>query len=76
MQKKLLMKIVFFGVIGGFHLKFNNNQTKETVKYFKQNNIQIVMPSHYTELPALSVFYNEFGGEQVKAGNLYTFEEF
>ena len=64
-----------FGVIGGFHLKHNNRQTKETVKYFKQNNIQIVMPSHCTELPALSVFYNEFGGEQVKAGNLYTFEE-
>lgn len=64
-----------FGVFGGFHLKFNNKQTKETVKYLKKNNVEVIMPSHCTDLPALSVFYNEFKGEQVRAGNLYTFEE-
>lgn len=64
-----------FGVFGGFHLKFNNKQTKETVEYMKQNTVEIIMPSHCTDLPALSVFYREFKGEQVRAGNLYTFDE-
>lgn len=63
-----------FGVIGGFHLKFDNKQTRETLNYLKAQNPEIVMPSHCTELPALSVFYNEFGGEQVRAGTLYTFD--
>lgn len=63
-----------YGVMGGFHLKFNNKQTQETLAYFKNEAPEIVMPSHCTELPALSVFYNEFGGEQVRAGTLYTFD--
>ncbi len=64
-----------FGVIGGFHLKQMNKQTIETIQYFKKLGIQVVMPSHCTELPALSAFYAEFKGEQVKAGTLYTFDE-
>jgi 7,8-dihydropterin-6-yl-methyl-4-(beta-D-ribofuranosyl)aminobenzene 5'-phosphate synthase len=62
------------GVIGGFHLRFNDKQTQETIHYFKQIKPEIVMPSHCTGLPALSAFYNEFGGEQVKSGVLYTFD--
>jgi 7,8-dihydropterin-6-yl-methyl-4-(beta-D-ribofuranosyl)aminobenzene 5'-phosphate synthase len=73
--KKVMNENQVFGVIGGFHLKFNNKQTQETLEYFKQNNIKVVMPSHCTELPALAVFHNEFGGEQVKSGTLYTFDE-
>jgi 7,8-dihydropterin-6-yl-methyl-4-(beta-D-ribofuranosyl)aminobenzene 5'-phosphate synthase len=64
-----------FGVIGGFHLRANNLQTQETLRYFKENKIEIVMPSHCTELPALSLFNQEFGGEQVKSGRLFTFAE-
>jgi len=64
-----------YGVIGGFHLKLNNRQTQQTIEYFKELNIQVVMPSHCTELPALSQFFDAFGGEQVKAGTLYTFGE-
>lgn len=63
-----------YGIMGGFHLKFNNKQAKETLAYLKKQNPKIVMPSHCTELPALSLFYSEFKGEQVKAGTLYTFE--
>ncbi|HCC30660.1 MAG TPA: MBL fold metallo-hydrolase [Marinilabiliales bacterium] len=64
-----------YGVIGGFHLKQYNQQTIETIKKFKEWGIKVVMPSHCTELPALSAFYNEFKGEQVKAGTLYTFDK-
>ncbi|MDA3892154.1 MAG: MBL fold metallo-hydrolase [Salinivirgaceae bacterium] len=66
---------IIFGVIGGFHLKLNNKQTKETVQYMKNNDIKVVMPSHCTDLPALSVFHSEFGSKQVKVGNSYTYSE-
>ncbi|NPA37778.1 MAG: MBL fold metallo-hydrolase [Chlorobi bacterium] len=60
-------------VIGGFHLKKNDNQTRETVTYFKKLAVEQLYPSHCTELPALAVFYEEFGIEQVKTGKQYTF---
>ncbi len=58
-------------VFGGFHLKENNNQTKETINYFNINNIKTIHPSHCTELPALAAFYNEFKIKQVKTGMVY-----
>lgn len=64
-----------YGVMGGFHLKHNNLQTQETIEFFKTLPVEVVLPSHCTELQALAQFYNEFGGEQVKAGTLYTFDE-
>ena len=60
-------------VIGGFHLKHNNQQTKRTVEYFKSLNIEHLYPSHCTELPALSVFYDEFSIDQLKTGRVLTF---
>lgn len=64
-----------FGVMGGFHLMLNNNQTQKTIEYIKELQVEVVMPSHCTALPALTEFYQTFGGEQVKAGTLYTFDE-
>ncbi len=64
-----------YGVMGGFHLKHNNHQTQETISFFKELQVEVVLPSHCTALPALAQFYNEFGGEQIKAGTLYTFDE-
>ena len=55
-------------VIGGFHLKDDGFQTKETIKYFKDQNIEQIFPSHCTELPALSCFFNSFKIKQVKTG--------
>ncbi len=55
-------------IIGGFHLKHNNSQTKETIKYFKKQGIEKLMPSHCTELPALAAFYFEFKINQIKTG--------
>lgn len=60
-------------VIGGFHLKYDNQQTQMTIQYFQNNNIEEVYPSHCTELPALAAFYKTFGIKQVKTGNVYVF---
>ena len=62
-----------FGVIGGFHLKENDYQTKETVKYLKKSGIKYILPSHCTELPALAAFYESFGFRQVKTGDIIRF---
>lgn len=64
-----------YGLMGGFHLKFNDATTHKTIEYLKKQNPRIVMPSHCTALPALAAIYREFKGEQVHAGTLYTFNE-
>jgi len=60
-------------VIGGFHLKEPNKQTLETLRYFKENEIEHVHPSHCTELPALALFYEAFNSKQVKTGMVFEF---
>ena len=60
-------------VIGGFHLKIKNQQTLQTIDYFKRNNVEKLYPSHCTELPALAAFNEEFGIEQVKTGMIFEF---
>ncbi len=60
-------------VIGGFHLKKQDNQTKKTIDWFKKNNVQRLLPSHCTQLPALAMFYNEFKIEHVKTGMIFNF---
>ncbi len=60
-------------VIGGFHLKKNDRQTRETIRYFKDQKIEDLFPSHCTQLPALAAFYREFEMEQVKAGMVFNF---
>jgi 7,8-dihydropterin-6-yl-methyl-4-(beta-D-ribofuranosyl)aminobenzene 5'-phosphate synthase len=60
-------------VIGGFHLKHQNLQTQKTVDYFKSNKVEKLFPSHCTELPALTTFYDSFKIEQVKTGMVFEF---
>lgn len=60
-------------VIGGFHLKHKNKQTLETIKYFKENKVKNILPSHCTDLPALSAFYEEFNIHEVKTGMIFQF---
>ena len=55
-------------VLGGFHLKHNSQQTKRTISYMKDKGISMVFPSHCTELPALSAFYDVFKIKQLKTG--------
>lgn len=60
-------------VLGGFHLKHQNNQTTETINYFKSHGISEIYPSHCTALPALAAFYQAFGKDQIKAGTMLEF---
>jgi 7,8-dihydropterin-6-yl-methyl-4-(beta-D-ribofuranosyl)aminobenzene 5'-phosphate synthase len=62
-----------YGVMGGFHLKDIDLQTKMTIRYLKENNVRHILPSHCTELPALSVFYENFGIRQIKTGDILSF---
>jgi len=62
-----------YGIIGGFHLKDIDLQTKETIRYLKENKVIHILPSHCTGLPALSAFYKEFGIRQVKTGDILNF---
>ncbi|TAJ12569.1 MBL fold metallo-hydrolase [Marinilabiliaceae bacterium JC017] len=60
-------------VIGGFHLKKNDAQTKETIRYMKELNIKEIRPSHCTDLPAMAAFHEAFECEQVKTGMVFNF---
>jgi 7,8-dihydropterin-6-yl-methyl-4-(beta-D-ribofuranosyl)aminobenzene 5'-phosphate synthase len=62
-----------YGVMGGFHLKEIDIQTKMTIRYLKENNVRHILPAHCTELPALSVFYENFGIRQIKSGDILSF---
>ena len=62
-----------FGIMGGFHLKETDLQLKETIKYLKTNRIKHISPSHCTELPALSSFYDNFRIRQIKTGDILDF---
>jgi len=62
-----------YGVIGGFHLKKNNAQTKQTIKYFNNLNIKKIYPSHCTALPALAAFHQTFNTKQVLSGDIIYF---
>ena len=60
-------------VIGGFHLKENDSQTKNTIEYFKNAGVENLFPSHCTELPAMAAFHQNFGNSQVKTGMIFEF---
>ena len=68
MQKRLQELTGIRTVIGGFHLRENDEKTRETIKYFRKASVKYVCPSHCTELPALAAFYDEFKIKQVKTG--------
>lgn len=60
-----------YGIIGGFHLKEDNLQTRETIKYLKDNEAKYVYPSHCTALPALAAFNRTFGIDVVRTGQVF-----
>ena len=60
-------------VIGGFHLKHNDDQTQQTIRYFQHENVRQLMPSHCTELPAMAAFHSAFGISQLKTGQTINF---
>jgi 7,8-dihydropterin-6-yl-methyl-4-(beta-D-ribofuranosyl)aminobenzene 5'-phosphate synthase len=58
-----------YGVIGGFHLKSDDEQTRETIHYFRKENIQKIYPTHCTAEPALGLFYQELNALKAVAGD-------
>ncbi len=59
-----------YAVIGGFHLEAAGEATLRTIDYFKKERIEKVYPSHCTELPALSRFYEAFNVSQTHSGDI------
>ena len=57
-------------VIGGFHLKHNDKQTKRTIRYFQDEKVPHLFPSHCTALPALAAFYQAFSISSIKTGEI------
>ncbi len=62
-------------VLGGFHLKKNDELTCRTIEYLKRLNVQQVIPSHCTMLPALAAFYAEWKFVQLRTGNVIMIDD-
>ena len=60
-------------ILGGFHLKEKDEQTERTIEYFQKNQVKKMYPSHCTQLPALSAFYEAFNTQQLKTGMVLEF---
>jgi len=60
-------------VVGGFHLKKDDEQTRKTVDYLQSEHIQHLHPSHCTELPALSVLFQQLGATYLTTGTVKEF---
>lgn len=61
------------GIMGGFHLKENNRQLKETISYLRKEGLSHVLPSHCNQLPALCAFNEAFGSRPVATGAIFIF---
>jgi len=60
-------------VIGGFHLKMVDWQTKRTIVYLKELQVKHIYPSHCTQDPALRRMVELFDGLVPTAGTQYVF---
>ena len=62
-----------YGIMGGFHLRDIDLQTRETIKYLKESKIKHILPSHCTDNPALGIFRETFKSVQVTTGDVFRF---
>jgi len=60
-------------VIGGFHLRATDNQTRRTIEYLEKLGVAQVLPSHCTFDPALNLFQKAFGSNEVLTGGCLAF---
>ena len=58
-------------IIGGFHLKKENDTTLKTIEYFKKNNIENVHPCHCVDDCVMKVFNIHFPSRPISAGGVY-----
>lgn len=57
-------------VMGGFHLKEDDEVTRATVAWLAEQGVRQAWPSHCTELPALSRFHEHFGNVFIRTGDV------
>ncbi len=62
-----------YAVIGGFHLRSDNEQTRKTVEYFQSLSVPTLYPAHCTSLAALTRFNDAFKIHQVLTGDFFYF---
>jgi len=62
-----------YGIMGGFHLREEDLQANETIKYLKTRNVTHILPSHCTSGAALEMFRATFGERTVKTGSIFSF---
>ncbi|MEA3461364.1 MAG: MBL fold metallo-hydrolase [Bacteroidota bacterium] len=60
-------------VIGGFHLRAANEQTRKTIAYLEKLGVEQVIPSHCTLDPALDLFRQTFGSRELLTGACLSF---
>lgn len=60
-------------VIGGFHLRAANKQTRKTIEYLQKLELEQVIPSHCTFDPALELFRQTFGSRELLVGACLAF---
>lgn len=60
-------------VLGGFHLKKADEITRKTLEWLQSKSVKYVIPSHCTELPALSLFHDNFRFKQICTGDVLKF---
>jgi len=71
--RKVTGEKIIYGIMGGFHLKELDDQTKSTIFYLKENNVKHVLPSHCTAFPALSAIHESFHTKMTRTGDIYNF---
>ena len=71
--KKMTGERKIYGVIGGFHLRKDDEVLDQTIAFLKKENIDFLYPSHCTALPALARMYDVFGIKQVLTGQKHRF---
>jgi 7,8-dihydropterin-6-yl-methyl-4-(beta-D-ribofuranosyl)aminobenzene 5'-phosphate synthase len=72
-MKKISGTDRIYGIMGGFHLKEIDRQTRETINYLKDNNIRHVYPSHCTAMHVITLFLKSFKTEPAETGKVFRF---
>ncbi len=62
-----------YGIMGGFHLREEDQQTIETVNYLKNKKVANIIPSHCTSGSALARFRLTFDSRPVRTGDILSF---
>lgn len=68
--KKIANTDEVYAVLGGFHLKGEDEVTNKTIEYLKKLNINYISTSHCTRFPALVQFANAFGSKPFESGQV------